>query len=171
MYPRVKVMQQDQDQEPEHEHEHEHSPRKEFKRSLLFLKIIESLAIQEKENQSESPDSPPSLVARITKPNVLSLTPPPPAVSATKVKNDKNIGAENNRAQSTFRPRAVLSSPANDEIIGSRSKTGKSLAPRKCNSELRNQNQIKAIATQNKVEKPLSLNLRRGSSIKNMKLF
>ncbi|XP_021667701.2 uncharacterized protein LOC110655618 isoform X2 [Hevea brasiliensis] len=147
MYPRVRVRKQEQDDEAEI------SPL-EVNGDLHFLKVLESLSVQgrtEKENQSDSP----ALIARITKPYVPN--PKAEAVCASK---------EKNKAHSISRPRAVLSSPANDGMVGNRNKVNneRSLALRKCNSEPRKPIQTKAIASgfcQAKAES--SLNMRRGS--------
>eukprot|EP00257_Ricinus_communis_P020117 XP_015579278.1 uncharacterized protein LOC8266713 [Ricinus communis] len=151
MYPRVRVRKQEQQEEEE---EYELSPPKE-NGALLFLKIIESLALQEKENQSLSP--PAASITRTTKPNVSGLATPP--VSASKVKNTK--------PQPISRPRAVLSSPANDGIIGTRSKvnkSGRSSGLRKCNSEPKKPTQIQDIASQAKTERHMAIgNIRKGS--------
>ncbi|XP_022759778.1 uncharacterized protein LOC111306139 isoform X2 [Durio zibethinus] len=115
MYPRVTVRAQEEDDD--------HFPPPNDCQSSLFLRLIESLSKQEKENQI---DSPPS-IARITKAFVTS--PATTSLSASEdagaVKRNKQIGKDtksNAKANSIPPPRAVLSSPDNDGIIGSRNK-------------------------------------------------
>ncbi|EEF35825.1 conserved hypothetical protein [Ricinus communis] len=132
MYPRVRVRKQEQQEEEE---EYELSPPKE-NGALLFLKIIESLALQEKENQSLSP--PAASITRTTKPNVSGLATPP--VSASKA-NDGIIGTR---------------SKVN--------KSGRSSGLRKCNSEPKKPTQIQDIASQAKTERHMAIgNIRKGS--------
>ncbi|GLU22296.1 hypothetical protein SLE2022_383840 [Rubroshorea leprosula] len=112
MYPKVKVrLEQDKDDSG----------------SILSFALVESFSSQEKENQWDS-DSPP-IVARVTKAN---------SISASKVvNNQKNNGEErklSERAASVPRPRAVLSSPDNDGMIGNRNRLndgGSVLAPKR----------------------------------------
>lgn len=114
MYPRVKVRVQE---------EEDHSPPPIDSQSSLLLKLIESLSQQEKENKISSPPS----VTRITKAYVTS--PAAKSLSAAKDagtdKNNMQIGKDaksNAKAKSVPPPRAVLSSPDNDGMIGSRNK-------------------------------------------------
>ncbi|KAG8641835.1 uncharacterized protein LOC110628801 isoform X2 [Manihot esculenta] len=162
MYPRVRVRKQEQEDDTESE-----IFPLEINGDSKFLKVLESLSVlacfsPEKENQSDSP----ALIARITQPYVPNLTTEP--VSASK-ENNKVHG----KAQLISRPRAVLSSPANDGMFGSRKKANneKSLALRKCNSEPRKpiqfQTKAKASASESsqaKAKAESSPNMRRGSS-------
>ncbi|XVF81055.1 hypothetical protein PTKIN_Ptkin15bG0125800 [Pterospermum kingtungense] len=112
MYPRVKVRVQEDD---------DHFPPPNDSDSSLFLRLIESLSKQEKENQINSPPSN----ARITKAYVRS--PETKLLSASKgtVKDKEQINKDaksNVKANSVPPPRAVLSSPDNDGMIGSRNK-------------------------------------------------
>ncbi|MCH93590.1 hypothetical protein A2U01_0014542 [Trifolium medium] len=86
---------------------------------LAFLKLIESLHFEEEENQSKSQPSistntkacPKHIITRRFTPSTKGI-----------LKNSKRVGEgpkENTRASSVIRPRAVLSSPDNDELIGS----------------------------------------------------
>ncbi|GLT66270.1 hypothetical protein SLA2020_386430 [Shorea laevis] len=112
MYPKVKVrLEQDRDDSG----------------SVPFFELVESFSSQEKENQWDS-YSPP-IVARVTKAN---------SISASKVvNNQKNNGEErklSGKAASVPRPRAVLSSPDNDGMIGNRNRLkdgGSVLAPKR----------------------------------------
>ncbi|GMJ15171.1 hypothetical protein HRI_005186300 [Hibiscus trionum] len=104
MYPRVKVRVQEEEEEEE-----DHYP--------LFLRLIGSLSKQEKENKIISP--PSDSIPRVTKAHLTSPT--PKSLSATKVKNDKQVGRNmkaNVKTASILPPRAVLSSPDNDGVIG-----------------------------------------------------
>ncbi|KAK9280876.1 hypothetical protein L1049_003767 [Liquidambar formosana] len=123
MYPRVKVREQEQDDS--------FSPEDDSS-SLLLLKVFESLSVQdccspEKGNEN---DSPP-LVTKIPKTRVPNLAMPLNSVSKgasqlpeTK-KNNKHVvddAKPNARASSIPRPRAVVSSPDNDGMIGNMNK-------------------------------------------------
>ncbi|KAJ0966538.1 hypothetical protein J5N97_023455 [Dioscorea zingiberensis] len=117
MYPRVKVTKQ---QEPVVVKE---------ETTAFILKVIESLSLENNHppriltskqgNGTEAEIYSPPSCARISKSNHKNfLTPPLPT---SKVRKDKEL-ADNNRANirasSVPRPRAVLSSPDNDEMIG-----------------------------------------------------
>ncbi|XP_037497789.1 uncharacterized protein LOC105644482 [Jatropha curcas] len=152
LYPRVKVRKHEGEEDGDLEYL---SPPK-GNSDLLFLEITESPYVQEKENQSDTLD----LIARITKPYVPNLTPQPNPISASKVKKKK--------PHSVSRPRAVLSSPANDLKVGNgnRMKISKerSLGLRKCNSEpKKKQTQNKPTASaSHAIAAESSLYLRKG---------
>ncbi|KAK2455222.1 hypothetical protein QL285_002697 [Trifolium repens] len=110
MYPRVKVRVTEQEDYlyPEND-----------SGILAFLKLIESLHFEEEENQSKSQPSistntkacPKHIITRRFTPSTKGI-----------LKNSKRVSEvpkENTRASSIIRPRAVLSSPDNDELIGS----------------------------------------------------
>ncbi|KAJ6689207.1 hypothetical protein OIU85_005592 [Salix viminalis] len=110
MYPKVKVRTDGQDDQPPHSWS-----------SLLSLKDVQFLCLQDscspaKGHQDESP--PP--IARI--PKSYSPTVIMPRVSVSEGTDKKNNFTEedrpNIRASSIPRPRAVLSSPDNDAVIG-----------------------------------------------------
>lgn len=115
MYPKVKVRTDGRDDQ----HAHDWS-------SLLSLKDIQFLCLQDscipvKGHQDVSPP----IVARIPKsyvPNVIM-----PQVSVSEEAEKKSYSTEedrlNIRASSIPRPRAVLSSPDNDAVIGSNNRT------------------------------------------------
>ncbi|KAK8289163.1 hypothetical protein V6Z12_D07G173600 [Gossypium hirsutum] len=111
MYPRVKVRVQEEEEDhfPPHNNNH-HEPS-------LFLSFLESLSKQEKENKINSP--PSNSISSITK---AYITSPTPKDGGTVKKNKKQIGKDmksNVKASSVLPPRAVLSSPDNDRMIGS----------------------------------------------------
>ncbi|XP_060180990.1 uncharacterized protein LOC132610672 isoform X2 [Lycium barbarum] len=111
MYPRVKVrVQKEEDDEYAYE-------------SLPSLKAFESLSISD---FSSSDDSPTSVV-RIPRACILSPDRHGLPLSTGRTKdNSQNIfgGSKTNpRATSVPRPRAVLSSPDNDQMISTRRKT------------------------------------------------
>ncbi|KAJ0111039.1 hypothetical protein Patl1_01702 [Pistacia atlantica] len=110
LYPQVKVRQQEQEQEQDD------------RGSFLFIRVIESLSLQDHHSSDEEnkSNSSPS-VAKITKVNApivksQSVTPSKAAQSNRQISKDtKPLNA---RASSVTRPRAVLSSPDNDGMIG-----------------------------------------------------
>nr|TKR83837.1 uncharacterized protein D5086_0000266080 [Populus alba] len=115
LYPKVKVRTDGQGDQPAHSWS-----------SLLSLKDIQFLCLQDpcfpvKGHQDDSP--PP--IARIPKSYVPSVI--MPKVSVSEGTEKKNIFNEedkpNIRASSIPRPRAVLSSPDNDAVIGNNNKT------------------------------------------------
>ncbi|CAI9776028.1 unnamed protein product [Fraxinus pennsylvanica] len=119
MYPRVKVRKQvEEDDQYAYE-----------KISLQSVKAFEWLSLND---FSSSDESPPSIV-RVRGSNV----PKSPISTCTGSKGEENnktktVSAENRknvRASSVPRPRAVLSSPDNDGIIGSKTKTRRELHP------------------------------------------
>ncbi|XP_019253676.1 PREDICTED: uncharacterized protein LOC109232388 [Nicotiana attenuata] len=124
MYPRVKVRQQ---KEEDDEYAYE---------SLPSLKAFESLSLSD---LSSSDDSPTSVV-RI--PRACILSPDRHGISSSTGRtkdNNQNIsgGSKTNaRASSVPRPRAVLSSPDNDQMIRNRGKTKAELISglKSCNS-------------------------------------
>ncbi|CAK7333907.1 unnamed protein product [Dovyalis caffra] len=161
----VKVRKQEEDDEFSPPNDHE---------SMLSSKVItESLSVEgcfshasEKGNRS---DSSPS-VARIAKPYFVSnlKTQPVPAIKG-KLKDNKRTGESNKlrnlRAQSALRPRAVLSSPDNDGMIGKRNKwkNERTLTLKSCNSELKKPAETMVTANQGKSESPL--NIRKGFKV------
>ncbi|KAL9431186.1 hypothetical protein AB3S75_026384 [Citrus x aurantiifolia] len=108
MYPRPRVRIKEQQQEEEKAENHFSPPND--KGSILFLRVLESLALADssstKENQSGSPPS----IARIKK-----------ACNSASKDISKDI-KENHKVRSVLRPRAVLSSPDNDRLIGNGNK-------------------------------------------------
>ncbi|KAH1129828.1 hypothetical protein J1N35_001206 [Gossypium stocksii] len=111
MYPTVKVRVQEEEEDhfPPHNNNH-HEPS-------LFLRLLESLSKQEKENKINSP--PSNSISSITN---AYITSPTPKDGGTVKKNKKQIGKDmksNVKASSVLPPRAVLSSPDNDRMIGS----------------------------------------------------
>lgn len=119
MYPRVKVRKQvEEDDQYAFE-----------KISLQSVKAFEWLSL----NDFSSSDEPPASIVRVPGSNV----PKSPISTYTGSKGEENnktktVSAENRknvRASSVPRPRAVLSSPDNDGIIGSKTKTRRELHP------------------------------------------
>ncbi|XP_052294218.1 uncharacterized protein LOC102611210 isoform X2 [Citrus sinensis] len=108
MYPRPRVRIKEQQQEEEKAENHFSPPND--KGSILFLRVLESLALPDssstKENQSGSPPS----IARIKK-----------ACNSASKDISKDI-KQNHKVRSVMRPRAVLSSPDNDRLIGNGNK-------------------------------------------------
>ncbi|GAY40238.1 hypothetical protein CUMW_050440 [Citrus unshiu] len=108
MYPRPRVRIKEQQQEEEKAENHFSPPND--KGSILFLRVLESLALADssstKENQSGSPPS----IARIKK-----------ACNSASKDISKDI-KQNHKVRSVMRPRAVLSSPDNDRLIGNGNK-------------------------------------------------
>ncbi|KAL1544919.1 hypothetical protein AAHA92_21708 [Salvia divinorum] len=106
MYPKVKVRVQREDAD---QYAYE-------KNSLQSLKAFEWLSL----NHSSSSDDSPRPVVRV--PHSYVPLPPPPSFYISKGEtNKKNADDQKSlRATSAPRPRAVLSSPDNDEIIGQR---------------------------------------------------
>ncbi|XVF21512.1 hypothetical protein REPUB_Repub12eG0096200 [Reevesia pubescens] len=84
VYPRVKVRVQEEDDD--------HFPPPNDGDSSLFLRLIESISKQEKENQIESP--PSNSITRITKAYVTSPATKTKSLSASK-DNDGMIGSRN----------------------------------------------------------------------------
>ncbi|EOX94329.1 Uncharacterized protein TCM_003916 isoform 1 [Theobroma cacao] len=154
MYPRVRVK--------ERVEEDDHFPSSKDSESFLFLRLLESVSKQEKENQINSPPS----VARIAKAYVTSLV--TKSLSASEgvgsVQNNKQIGKDtksNTKANSIPAPRAVLSSPDNDGMIGSRNKLNyaRSAACKKRQTE-----QTKPAAGQAHINDNLKGNITQSSS-------
>ncbi|KAH9729135.1 hypothetical protein KPL70_009264 [Citrus sinensis] len=108
VYPRPRVRIKEQQQEEEKAENHFSPPND--KGSILFLRVLESLALPDssstKENQSGSPPS----IARIKK-----------ACNSASKDISKDI-KQNHKVRSVMRPRAVLSSPDNDRLIGNGNK-------------------------------------------------
>ncbi|CAN1279069.1 hypothetical protein LINPERPRIM_LOCUS16873 [Linum perenne] len=130
MYPKVKVRSEDEDDR--------------HWGSLLSLKDIQFLTIQEtrfpvKRGQEVSPSPSPN--AKIPKHYVPSLILPQQQSSATDTKSNPDEGDDRPliRAGSIPPPRAVLSSPQNDALIGNKNRVAK---PTTRPSALRNKNSI-----------------------------
>ncbi|KAF5205538.1 cysteine-rich repeat secretory protein 3-like [Thalictrum thalictroides] len=115
MYPRVKVrIQEEEPEKDQYEVQKENS-------SLMLLNNFNSPSSHDHLlTGNEFASGSPSPVARIPKSYVPSFT--TPSISSSKGKNDKEIEDKrpNIRASSVPPPRAVLSSPDNDGIIGNR---------------------------------------------------
>ncbi|XVE77977.1 hypothetical protein DITRI_Ditri13aG0107300 [Diplodiscus trichospermus] len=162
MYPRVKVRVEEED-------DHFSPPNDSV--SSLFLRLIDSQSEQEKENQANSPPS----IARITKAYITS--PATKSLSASKdsgkVKNNKQIvkdAKSNSKANSVPPPRAVLSSPDNDGMIGSRNKLNYA---RSAASKKRPPEQIKPAGRTHNLSPNVtksSPNFRKGSKTENVNL-
>lgn len=154
VYPRVKVREEkDLD---------DHPVLYEQKRScLLSLKDLESLFLQD---DSNSPGTEhrvsPSPTAKIPKdysPNVIK-----PATSESQEERTKMVGEDNKvniRASSIPMPRAVVSSPENDLLIGkkNRNTTEKPSALKNHNSVQSRHSQCKIIPSHSGNENPISL--------------
>ncbi|KAE8660400.1 hypothetical protein F3Y22_tig00116951pilonHSYRG00036 [Hibiscus syriacus] len=115
VYSRVKVRVQ--------EEEEDHFPPQNDDQSSMYLRLIESLSKQEKENKIKSP--PSNSAPRVTKAYHYQTSPTPRSLSASKdvgtIKNKKQIGKNfksNVKTSSVPPPRSVLSSPDNDVMIG-----------------------------------------------------
>nr|XP_047977101.1 uncharacterized protein LOC125219229 [Salvia hispanica] len=112
MYPKVKVRVQREDAD---QYAYE-------KNSLQSLKAFEWLSL----NHSSSSDDSSRPVVRVPQ-SYVPLSPPPSFYRSKEETNKKNAdvkdGQKSLRATSAPRPRAVLSSPDNDEIIGQRTPT------------------------------------------------
>ncbi|XP_065876270.1 uncharacterized protein [Euphorbia lathyris] len=108
MYPRLKVKIQEEEDD-----DYEFSPPHQ---------VFQSLSHIEKEKEKEKP-----LIAKIII-TTTTLNSTREKVSASKVNNSTNT---------LWRPRAILSSPANDRVIGKRNKMNNDRfsVVRKCNSE------------------------------------
>ncbi|KAM3683378.1 hypothetical protein ACJW31_12G142700 [Castanea mollissima] len=144
MYPTMKVRINEQDDQ--------FPPRNHDSGSMLFLSLMDSLSIQAKENRIDSPSS----IAGVTKARVPNF--PAQLISMSKVKkNDKQIekSGEQIRANSAPRPRAILSSPDNDGMIGSRNKL---MEKRSSDYSIKKkmQAQTKAVHNQVKAARPLN---------------
>ncbi|KAI5566062.1 hypothetical protein BDE02_14G161900 [Populus trichocarpa] len=156
MYPKIKVRKQEEDEESSPPNDHVSTPSLRVKSESPSVEGCGSHASEE-ENQS---DSSPSM-ARFAKPYfVRNLKARPFSASKGKLKDNRRIG-ENRKlsfgAKSALRPRAVLSSPDNDGIIGKRNKwkNERTLTLKSCNSELTKPAETKVIANQGKSESPL----------------
>ncbi|WCJ24122.1 hypothetical protein M5689_006105 [Euphorbia peplus] len=147
MYPKVKV--RTEAESDEHDlHEHNWS-------SLLSLKDISFLLKQDSRFPAKKyRDLSPPCIARVPKSYVPNIILPTyvvsPSESASEGSDKKsNISDEedrpNIRASSVPRPRAVLSSPVNDAVIGNRNRV-KALRP----SVLKNQNGVQSRHTPGK---------------------
>ncbi|XP_010264876.1 PREDICTED: uncharacterized protein LOC104602770 [Nelumbo nucifera] len=121
MYPKVKVRNSEQEKKLIEQEE----------RSLLLLKVLESLSLQENpsvpsiiNSGKDSGNDLPTLIAKIPKSYIpKSAT---ASISASKEEHKDMKGIEedkpNIRASAVPRPRAVLSSPDNDGMIGHRNR-------------------------------------------------
>ncbi|KAG6436682.1 hypothetical protein SASPL_101584 [Salvia splendens] len=112
MYPKVKVRVQREDAD---QYAYE-------KNSLQSLKAFEWLSL----NHSSSSDDSSRPVVRVPQ-SYVPLSPPPSFYRSKEETNKKKADVKDGqkclRATSAPRPRAVLSSPENDEIIGQRTPT------------------------------------------------
>ncbi|XP_024631320.1 uncharacterized protein [Medicago truncatula] len=110
MYPRVKVRITEQEDYlyPEND-----------SGILAFLKLIESLHFEE-ENESKSQQSN-SKNTKVCPQHIITrrFTPSTKGILKNSNRAGEIVPKENARASSVIRPRAVLSSPDNDELIGS----------------------------------------------------
>ncbi|KAK1559869.1 hypothetical protein Q3G72_019313 [Acer saccharum] len=122
--------------------------------SFLFLRLLESLSLQDcslpKENHCNS--SPAN--AKVTKTCVPSVK--SELVSASKEKNNKD-SKQSGRAISILRPRAVLSSPENDGMIGNKNKL------RPSSSKRLNHEQKMTTSISNPIKPRSALSARKGS--------
>ncbi|CAK9139557.1 unnamed protein product [Ilex paraguariensis] len=134
MYPKVKVRDQEEDDQFGYES------------SLQSSKGFESLSIHEFPSPAWECEDPPSIV-RISGSNISNSAMPTVPASKGKSNNKKVVGDNkpNIRASSVPRPRAVLSSPDNDGVIGSKNRTREVL------SGLKNHNLCQHRHTQCKV--------------------
>ncbi|XP_057772333.1 uncharacterized protein LOC130991897 isoform X2 [Salvia miltiorrhiza] len=118
MYPKVKVRVQREDAD---QYVYE-------KNSLQSLKAFEWLSL----NDSSSSDDSPRPVVRVPH-SYVPLSPPPSFYRSKEETNKKNADVKENqksvRATSAPRPRAVLSSPDNDGMIGQRTPTRAQIQP------------------------------------------
>lgn len=125
MYPRVKVKEQDQDQD-----HHQQKALMDYKissvlslKDVLFLSMLDSY-FPVKRNQDVSPMP----TARIPKSYVPEIEKPSDSSSQSSEEAEKNKtkadeeGRPNIRVSSTPRPRAVISSPENDAVIGNKNR-------------------------------------------------
>lgn len=119
MYPKVKVRVQREDAD---QYAYE-------KTSLQSLKAFEWLSV----NDSSSPDDSPRPVVRLPR-SYVPQSPPPSFYRSKEETNKMSAVVKENqktvRATSAPRPRAVLSSPDNDGIIGSRTQPSPGLKNR-----------------------------------------
>ncbi|KAJ4851329.1 hypothetical protein Tsubulata_005695 [Turnera subulata] len=158
MYPRFRVREQEQEQEQD-----ELSPTKDAQ-TLLSSKVIGSSSEQgcsspEKENHFDSSQS----VFRTPKAYVPSLVTQSPSASkdSSSAVKDRCNGEKNKsnvRACSDLRPRAVLSSPDNDGLIGKRNKLdNQRFSVSKSNIEMKTPAGTKIIKDQKKAETPVTV--------------
>ncbi|KAK3193448.1 hypothetical protein Dsin_024758 [Dipteronia sinensis] len=113
MYPRPRVRAKEQEQEDGQvclPHD---------RGSLMFLRLLESLSLQDRSLPEENHCNSSPANAKVTKTCVPSVK--SELVSASKEKNNK-ASKQSGRAISILRPRAVLSSPENDGMIGNKNK-------------------------------------------------
>nr|POE76444.1 hypothetical protein CFP56_56201 [Quercus suber] len=146
MYPTVKVRVNEQDDL--------FPPRNHDNGSMLFLSLMDSLSIQAKENRIDSPSS----IAGVTKARVPNFSAQLiPMSKGTVKKNDKQVdkSSEQNRTNSAPRPRAILSSPDNDGMIGSRNKLMEEKSS-DYSTKKKMQAQTKVVHNQVKAARPLN---------------
>ncbi|XP_042974270.1 uncharacterized protein LOC122305793 isoform X2 [Carya illinoinensis] len=129
---------------------------------LLFLRTIDTLSMQAEDHQSHSP-SPVDRITKVHVPNIRTQS--SPMSQGTMKNNFKHVSTNsksNVRANSVLRPRAVLSSPDNDGMIGSINKLmeDRSLDHSK-KERMALPAQIKTV--HNQVKAAVPLNTRKGS--------
>lgn len=130
MYPRVRVKVRGGGEEEDEEREQENPVSVQDENSSLLLKVFESISLHSRfspGNEHQSASLPQARVPKSYVPNV-----PMPSISVSKDATSRSTGKKkkevdeesrtNIRASSVPRPRAVLSSPNNDEMIGSRNR-------------------------------------------------
>ncbi|XP_018827145.1 uncharacterized protein LOC108995926 isoform X1 [Juglans regia] len=129
---------------------------------LLFLRTIDTLSMQAEDYQSHSP-SPVDRITKVHVPNIQTQS--SPMSEGTMKNNVKHISTNsksNVSANSVLRPRAVLSSPDNDGMIGS---INKLMEDRSLDHSKKEKKplpaQIKTV--HNQVKAAVSLNTRKGS--------
>ncbi|KAG8636827.1 hypothetical protein MANES_15G045800v8 [Manihot esculenta] len=141
MYPKVKVRTEGQDDQ------HAHAAHEYNWNSLLSLKDIQFLLLQDSYFPvKEFRDVSPSSTARIPKPSLPNIILQTESASEDKKSNFDEEDRPNIRAGSVLRPRAVLSSPDNDTMIGNKNSVK---APRP--SALKNHHSVQSRHAQCKV--------------------
>ncbi|KAH9620951.1 hypothetical protein KSS87_010700 [Heliosperma pusillum] len=115
MYPKVRVRSLEEDDE--FEFDHPASP----------LKAFSSLTIRDYTPPAKGSKQASSLsVAKVPKLHTPTSITPPHALPKAQVKSElesDDTNRKHNRASSIPRPRAVISSPDNDELLGSKNRT------------------------------------------------
>ncbi|CBI37182.3 unnamed protein product, partial [Vitis vinifera] len=163
MYPRAKkVREQEQDSHISLQNESPSMP-------MVLLEVLESLSSHNshphvKEKRSNGPPSAAKIPKSCVK-NLAAVRSPPIPVSSKGIgKNDKHTGEDekqSGRACSVPRPRAVLSSPDNDGMIGNQNKLISNRSIPKEQSLKQNRHvQIKEIPIHGKAGSPPSMRKR-----------
>ncbi|XVF62772.1 hypothetical protein PTKIN_Ptkin09bG0035300 [Pterospermum kingtungense] len=123
MYPRVKVKEQDQDDQQQAMQDYNKLSSVLSLKDVLFLSMLDSY-FPVKRHQDVSP----VFAARIPKSYVPAVEKPsdsaPEEAEKNKTKTDEEV-RPNLRVSSTPRPRAVISSPDNDAVIGNKNRIKK----------------------------------------------